>query len=477
MRRSLSGLTPAARLGFRSPPRRERPSLTRLVHLWDSFRTSFWFTPALMSVGAVLLAFALPAADARLGDDFARKSAWLATTVSAGQTTVSTIAGASVTVTGVVFSITMVTLSLTSSQFGPRLVRTFMEDAVAQVTLGAFVGTSLYCLLVLRLIRGLEAGAVVPHISVLAAVTLAVVDLAILVYFIHHTAEVVQPWHVVRGVADDLDEAIDRLFPERAGTPAAEVDRARRGAGGRLSGPALTVAAPRDGYVEAVDEQALLTAATDADVTIELLHRPGDFVARGLPVARVRPLPTDPKRGEALDEAVRDAFLIGRRRTPRQDLGCAIDELTEIAVRALSPGVNDPFTATQCVDALSATLGRLAARDRADPHRYDDADALRLVARPLTFGEALGGAYDPIRQYCRGSLLVNESLLRGLGRIAASVERPGDADELFRQAAMILRGADEGLSEPRDRDRLRRRLAELREALAAFDPPADVTFG
>ncbi|MFH5805417.1 DUF2254 domain-containing protein [Alienimonas sp. DA493] len=448
--------------------------MTRLIHHWDAFRTSFWFVPALMSVAAVLLAFALPEIDSRMGRDVAEESRWLATTVSAGQTTVSTIAGASVTVTGVVFSITMVTLSLTTNQFGPRLIRAFMADRTAQITLGAFVGTSLYCLLVLRLIRGLDGGAVVPHVSVLASVVLAAVDLAILVYFVHHTAEMVQPSHVVREVAADLDDAIDRLFPERLGTPAAEVDPAERRAERGLSGPARTVAVPRDGYVQGVDEPALMQTAKDADVTIELLHRPGDFVADGLPLARVRP----PERGaaEEVDRRIREAFVIGRDRTPRQDLGCAISELTEIAVRALSPGVNDPFTAVQCIDGLSATFGRLAARDRPDPHRYDDDHNLRIVARPITFGEALGEAYDPIRQYCRGSLTVNETLLIGLGRIAATVDRPEDADELFRQAAMIVRGSDEGLREQRDRQRVRTRLAELREALSRFEPPEDVSF-
>ena len=427
-----------------------------------------------MAAAAILLALAVPWLDSRMGRDVAAKSGWLATTVSAGQTTVSTIAGAAVTVTGVVFSITMVTLSLTSSQFGPRLIRNFMEDVVAQVTLGAFVGTSIYCLLVLRLIRGLEAGAVVPHISVLIAVILAVVDMGVLVYFVHHTAKVVQPSHVVRGVAVELDETMARLFPERIGTPESEVDRRERGADGRLGGPARTVAAPGDGYLQGVDEPALMEAAREADVTVELLHRPGDFVAEGLPIARVRP----PGRGDAdeTDRRIRRAFVIGRSQTPRQDLGYAIGQLSEIAVRALSPGVNDPFTAVQCVDGLSAPLGRLAARDRPDPYRYDEDDELRLAARPLTFGEALGEAFDPIRQYCRGSLLVNETLLKALGRIAASVERPADADELFRQAAMIVRGSDEGLSEPRDRERVRRRLAEFREALAGFSPPADVTF-
>ena len=446
--------------------------MTRLVHLWDDFRGSFWFTPAVLSVVAVVLAVAVPAVDARLGDDFADKSAWLATTVSAGQTTVSTIAGACVTVTGVVFSITMVTLSLTSSQYGPRLVRTFIEDVVAQVTLGAFVGTSVYCLLILRLIRGFEGEAVVPHISVLVAVGLAVVDLGILVYFVHHTAHVVQPAHVVRGVADDLDEAIDRLFPAYAGTPAADLDAADRGAAGRLTGPALTVNAPRDGYVQAVDERSLIEAAKGAGVTVELLHRPGDFVVKDLPVARVRPVPHG-NAAEALTKAVCDAFLLGRTRTPRQDLGCAISELSEIAVRALSPGVNDPYTASQCVDALAGTLGRIAARERPDPHRYDDANELRLVARPLSFADALGEAFDAVRQYCRGSLLVNEDLLKGLGRIAAFVERPEDADALHRQAAMVVRGAREGLFERRDVDRIECRAAEFREALRAFPPPAD----
>ncbi|NNJ25564.1 DUF2254 domain-containing protein [Alienimonas chondri] len=450
--------------------------MTRLIHLWDRFRGSFWFIPGLMMVAAALLAFVLPWTDSRMGDSVAQKSAWLATTVSAGQTTVSTIAGASVTVTGVVFSITMVTLSLTSSQFGPRLIRTFMEDSVTQVTLGAFVGTSVYCLLVLRLIRGLEAGAVVPHVSVLAAVVLAIFDLCILVYFVHHTARAVQPSHIVRDVANSLDESVDRLFPEKIGTAEADVDESHRGAGGRLQGEPYVVKAPKNGYLQGINEQALMDWAIDADVTIELLHRPGDFVSELLPIAHVRPRPTGEDAEADCDRTIQEAVVIGRDRTPRQDVRCTISELAEIAVRALSPGINDPYTATYCVDALGVGLARMAMRDRPSPRRYDDSDALRLLARPVTFEEAMGEAFDPIRQYCGGSLLVNLCLLRSLGRIAACLSAQDDADIVYRQAEMVVRGAEAALPEARDRRRIRLGLTAVREALKAYPAPDDVSF-
>ena len=456
--------------------------MTWLTSLWDELRNSFWFLPAVFSLVAAVAAISLPQLDARVSGAVRERAPWLVTTVSAGQTTVSSIAGATVTVTGVVFSITMVTLSLTSSQLGPRLIRTFLDDLTVQVTLAAFVATSVYCLIVLRTIRGVSedlgeayAGGVVPHISVAAAVLFALVDLAVLVWFIHHTARAIQPSHVAQRVADDLDETIDRLFPEHVGRSASEVEPSERRGTDVLGGPAAPVPAAKDGYVRGVDEQALMDVSVEHDLVVRVVHRPGQFVVEGRPLAEIWPASRlDGQRGDALRESVADAFLVGRTRTPRQDLTRSLLELTEIAVRSLSPGINDPFTAVLCLDHLSATLSRLAGRTIPEPYRFDDAGRLRVVADPLTFPEALHAAFDPVRQYTRGSVVSTDALLLALVRVAAGVETDGQATAVARQASWVAAQCREGMPEEADRRRVYDRYGEVLRALAKFDLPDDL---
>ena len=456
--------------------------MTWLTALWDSVRNSFWFLPAVFSLVAAAAAFGLPELDAHLDSDIREHAPWLVTTVSAGQTTVSAIAGATVTVTGVVFSITMVTLSLTSSQLGPRLIRTFLDDLTVQLTLAAFIATSVYCLIVLRTIRDVGedlgeayAGGVVPHLSVAAAVVFALFDLAVLVWFIHHTARAIQPSHVAQRVADDLDETIDRLFPEHVGRSAEEVEPSERLGMDVLAGPAAAVPSDEDGYVRGVDEQALMDFAGTHDAVLRVICRPGEFVVRDGPLAEVRPASVlDGDGGDALRRSVRDAFVIGRTRTPRQDLTRSLLELTEIAVRALSPGINDPFTAVLCLDRLSATLGRLAGRTIPGPYRFDEDGRLRVVADPITFPEALHAVYDPIRQYARDSVVATDAVLLSLRRIAERVGDDEQAAAVARQASWVAKGCGEGMPEPADRRRVRDRYAEVLAELRAFTLPDDI---
>ena len=190
---------------------------TYFLNVWDTWRSSYWFVPTLFAVGAVLLSLTLPLLDAAIAKSGWSQPEWIRTTTPTARSTLSAMAGAMVAVTGTVFSITIVTLSLTSQQFGPRLLRRFMYDLPTQVTLGVFLSTGLYCLLVLRIVEHHDGGAAAPHLSVLVAVMLSVLSMAMLIVFIHHVAMLIQAPHVVAAVARDLDDAIARLFPEEIG--------------------------------------------------------------------------------------------------------------------------------------------------------------------------------------------------------------------------------------------------------------------
>lgn len=431
---------------------------TYLLNLWDYVRTSYWFVPSLFASGAVLLSFLLPWLDRAAIDAELSLPRWMETTSETARATLTALAGAMVAVTGTVFSITIVTLSLTSQQFGPRLLRRFMYDLPTQVTLGVFLSTGFYCLLILRVVEHQNGVATVPHLAVLAAVALAVCSMAMLIVFIHHVAVLIQAPNVVAAVARDLDAAIVRLFPEKIGEPANE--DFRRNAPdqeSQLGDDFEIIRATCEGYIQAIDGDGLIHLASDLGLVFRLRSRPGDFISIGTPIADVWHLiESSEEESNQVDLAWRlnETIIVGTRRTPRQDVECAIDELVEVAVRALSPGVNDPFTAMNCIDHLGAALGRLAERKLPSAYRHDNEGRLRVIARPVSFGEVLDASLNQIRQYGRDSVAVVIRMLDALASIAEHIQRNEDRDAVKLHAEMIVR-IGETFSEQHDQDAIR----------------------
>ena len=442
---------------------------TYLLNLWDAARASYWFVPSLFAVAALCFSFVLPLVDQTLAASSVELPEWIRTTTDTARATLSATAGAMIAVTGTVFSITVVTLSLTSQQFGPRLLRRFMYDLTTQITLGVFLSTGVYCLL---LLRSVEAQQVVPHLSILCAVALAGLSMAMLIVFIHHIAMLIQAPQVVAAVARDLDDAIVRLFPEKIGEPAS--DRSRTDGDEQqveLGENCVVVRSTREGYIQAIDGEGLMHVAGDQQLIVRIRSRPGDFISIGTPLADV--WPSKQQAVERLDsedlvEQLNSMIIVGVRRTPRQDVECAIDELVEVAVRSLSPGINDPFTAINCIDRLGAALGRLSERDLPSACRYDDDDRLRVITRPVSFPDVLDAAFNQIRQYGRDSVAVVIRLLETLDSIANHLQRDADREAVQRHAEMILR-ATETWSERHDQEQVRQRVDRVTTTLAATE--------
>lgn len=421
---------------------------TYLANLWDSLRTSFWFVPAVLGIAAILASFILPEIDERTPAEWVQ---FIQTTTPAARSTLSAIAAAMMTVAGTVFSITVVTLSLTSQQFGPRLLRSFMLDFPTQLTIGTFLATGLYCLLVLRIVEEHEPKSV-PHLSVALAVGMTVLSMGLLIFFVHHVAVLIQAPHIVSAVARDLDESISRLFPDRIGESGAKdgetlvvVAREQRN---QLGDDFTEVSSTSEGYLQAIDDHGLLHFAKKRHLVIELLKRPGHYMCRGDDLGRIWGCEKD-----ARDEAtvrLNEFFIVGMRRTPRQDVECAIDELVEVAVRSLSPGINDPFTAINCIDHLRSTLGRLAERKIPDELRCDNEGQLRVIARSVTFPDVLAAAFNQIRQYGGHSPAVMIRLLEAFESILKHTSRPDDRKAVLGQADMVLRAAENKIDEPSD---------------------------
>ncbi len=381
---------------------------TFLVHLWDSYRSGFWFIPSLLIIFALIVALAMPHIDYLLGKDIEQHLSLIVSTAPAARLSLSSIAGALITMTGVVFSITLVALTSTASQFGSRLVRNMMDDRMTQISLGALMATSLYCLLVVRTVYDSEESTFVPHLSVALGLIFAVVSVGLFVGFIHHVGQRLQAPNLVNSVALVLDDAVDRLFPETLcegeHDPQSSVEDYLK----TMSSSFQDVNANRSGYLQGVDGDTLMNLATEHDLVLWIPARPGSFIATGRKLIRV--WPSKELEQQVLD-SLNDCFIIGAVRTPRQDVECVINELVEIAVRALSPGINDPFTAMTCLDYLGVNLAQFATRKFPSPIRKDQKNNLRILTDSVSFRAVMEGSFSMILHHARREPLVLEKIL------------------------------------------------------------------
>lgn len=436
-----------------------------LTGLWESLRSNYWFVPALMTLGAIGLSYALLALDQRLKLSNMSGVAWLYTGGAAGARSVlSTVASSVITVAGTTFSITIAALSLASSQFGPRLLRGFLRDTGNQVVLGTFIGTFVYCLLILRMIRGVDQDVFVPNIAVTGGVFLSLASVAVLIYFINHVSTSIQAAHVVSSVTEELIEAIDRLYPAEIGQGEGDLDAVPP----ELSHPCHDILATKSGYVQIINQEKLIGLAQTVDGVLEIKRRPGTFVTRGSILA-VLGAAVEPD--EKFCKQVNGAFMLGPNRTMVQDAQFGLDQLVEVASRALSPGINDPFTAIMCLDRIGEALSDLAVRPMPSARRFDDKDVLRVIADPPTFQGMADASLDQIRQYGSTSYAVTLRFLETLEAVAPSASAE-DRAVLQRQAALIYEGRS-ALSASEDRQRVAARYALTVQALEA-EPEAEV---
>lgn len=411
-------------------------------------RSSLWFIPGALAATAIAAAWAV-----------LRLDRWIDTTPAAeavrafgggpdsARSVMGTIAGGMITIAGVSFSIVVIALVLASNQFSPRVLGNFTRDRVNQTVLGVFVGTFVYSVLVLRSIRsGPEGGAYVPVLGVTLGVVAAIVALGFFIYFIDRIAQSIQASQIVRSVATSTHAAIDSLFDREA----AATGPARLGGALPAAPDGPRVRSDAEGYVVRLDAGGLVEAAAGEGLVLTSVVGPGDFVARGAPLAVVDREPSEP---DAFADRVRGAYVLGRQRTIAVDPSFGFRELVDIAVRALSPGINDPHTACNCVDHLASLLRGLADRDWPASELTDDDGEVRVRLPAAGFGDFVELAFDEIRRYGRADLAVTLRLLEALAVVAEATERPGRRAALWERAKDVIAGADGGLSHPRDRAR------------------------
>jgi uncharacterized membrane protein len=439
---------------------------------WEALRTTFWLVPTILVVVAAVLFVVTFSIDWAAYHGNFTLPFWMRTeSADAGREVLIAIAAAVITVVGVVFSITILALTLASQQFGPRMMRNFVRDIGNQVTLGVFVGTFVYSTLALGSIAiGSQRGVFVPHLSIAVSEALLLVDLAVLIYFINHIARSIQMPEVIAGIARDLMREIDAELAEQKpdGSGPASADRGKSvdELSQLLDTEGGTVPAVESGYLQFVGYAQLVRIATHTDAVISLAHRPGHFIAAGRPLARVWPREAAPRVAEALAKA----HATGPHRTLMQEPVFAVDQLVEIAIRALSPAVNDPFTAVTCIDWLSVGLRRISHATIGKGVYRDRSGHVRLIEPDPSYTRTANRAFDKIRQAARGMPVVMIHMMDALTRVMEETTTAKQRLVLARQADMVMRNAEQSVTEPNDLEDIRSRYRNFVTKAALYDP-------
>lgn len=435
--------------------------ITKLLYWWQEMRSSFWFIPTVIVLGAVGLATILIAIDVTIDLPFVDRWPLLFGASAAGaRGLLTTVASSMITVAGVVFSITIVVLALTTSQYTSRVLRNFMRDRLTQGVLGVFVGIFAYCLVVLRAIRGGDEGTFLPALAVLVGLILAFIGIAFLIFFIHHISVSIQASSIVADVTTETIAAIDYLFPQELSEDA---DEDTNGDLALLVTEQtwFSVPARETGYIESIDKDALLALARDSGTIVRMERGIGEFAVAGMPLVSVGDRAA---LNENTEKALNAAYVISDHRMVQQDIGFGIRQLVDIALKALSPGINDTTTAVLCIDYLMAILVRLADRRIVISHHLDQG-ALRVIVRGPSFESLLVEAFDEIRQNAKGNAAVLSRMLDALHTIASLTASRRRRWAIREQVQWIAELAERTIDSRYDRARFERRLARVRDAL------------
>lgn len=419
----------------------------RIRKLLSDLNETFWVVPAILVAAGVLAALGLVKLDRAANlPDWMVEGSWLYEGGATGaRTLLGAVTSSTIGVAGTVFSITIAALSLAAGQMGPRLLRNFTRDRGNQITLGVFLGTFSYALIVLRSVRTQNEGNFVPHLSLTFEIVLAFVCVATLVYFVGHMAGRINVDTVISLVSADVTEAMNGLTTDK-NQPAPPPDSFWRQAELLLD--------RRNGYLQQLDDEALADWAASKGTAIKLLVRPGHYIFPGAPIALMTP--PVPKA----DAAIRHATALGPERSGSADFEFALRQLVEVAVRALSPGINDPHTAISVLDRLGAALCKIAGLHlRTGVHWRDDQPT--LVVPVVDYDGLVDTMFHMIRQNAARSPAVLIRMLEVFTAVVSCDRDPKRIAALGRHAALVLSDAERHVYTPAD-------LADVRQRHGSF---------
>lgn len=438
--------------------------MRQLSGWWYRLRQSFWFVPTLCLVAGFLLAQGMVALDRSLPLDLT--SPWFSWVYGVGidgsRAMLGAIGTSMLAVAATAFSITISVVVTASATYGPRLVGNFMSDRGNQFVLGVFVSTFLYALLVLRTIRseGDQLSAFVPHLAVNVAVLLAVVDAAVLIWFIHHIAASVRVETLAHGVRTNFRAVVERMHPKEGEDGVVWTDALSRN-GGPVSADAV-------GYVVDIDFQKLCAIAVEHDAVIEVVPQVGDHILPHEDLVRVWP----PEKTDDVAAGARRAARIGDSRSEYQDILFAEQQVLELAVRALSPGTNDPYTAINAIEEVAAGISIAVSRPNPGNTMVDEFSTVRVRFKTVTVDEIVDQPFDQVRCFALGHVPVLTSLIDLAARVNRVSIHPGTRERMDQQCRVLLEDFRASNPHPHDVGRVERHLAR---AMAEFGEPQPTT--
>ncbi|CAM3743245.1 DUF2254 domain-containing protein [Litorimonas haliclonae] len=440
----------------------------RLIKMWQDLQGSYYFIPGLMAFGAIFLAYVTISLDEIYGLKVSDDSIFFLSNKATGARTIlATIAGSMIGVAATTFSITMVAVTSAAGQYGPRLIGNFMRDRGNQVTLGTFTSTFIYCLLILRVARtgdGTDAqdaiAEFVPNISLLVAMGLTLMSVGVLIYFIHHIPEILNVGNITSRVGRRLSRDIENRYPKNIG-------RSKRDSEINLKdyklSDAQTIRSKFEGFVQTLNEKALLDLCVKLDVVAKIEYRPGDFVTKGDILVRIW---GEDSLSEEQELKFLDGFATGNSRSAHQNILFLADELVEILARALSPGVNDPFTAINCINWFHSSMKSFAAGDIPSPCRYDETGKLRLIAYPVTFESFVQTICNQSRAYIATDRNTTIKMMTILTEMTAIVERDEHKACIMKQLEDLKFAAEELLPSEVDKAEVRKHYNVSKKMIA-----------
>ncbi|MCP5242369.1 MAG: DUF2254 domain-containing protein [Burkholderiales bacterium] len=422
---------------------------------WEKLLITIWFVPAIIATGLVMTAIGLLSLDRYVDVHNWPGADVLQIGTSGTRQLLAVTASAIISVTGVVFSISVVALTLAANQFGSKILYNFLRDTKTKIVLGLLVGSFLYGLALLSFIdTHATSSQQIPIISVAVNLLLTVLSIIGLIYFIHYISTTIQADQIISLIGEELNEAIEESLLDLDEQCMTDFLKQRWDIAVHAM-PSETVLAAGSGYVEFVDVDKLNKIAESENQHLELLLRPGDFVIEHSPILRIY---YDEEISEACNDKLRLCISLGRKRTPFSDIEFAIMQLLQIALRALSPGINDSLTAIACIDWLSASLGRMANKNFPPEYLEDSNGVVRVKKRGFCFTDAVDTMFHPLRQNVTTNEMVMIHLLETISRILQVSRKSQYSDALFNHAELIIKSSKEHFRNSSDAEEIAKRF-------------------
>jgi uncharacterized membrane protein len=432
---------------------------------WDRLKVSFWFAPLVLSVAAILLARVMYWVDVRIPNELLQNNPFiLAGSVSELRTVLITIATTTLATAGVVFTLLTLPLSTVAAQYGSRLLRVFLGDRITQLVLGMFVATFVYCIAAATSIPAETVQFEAPQVTATMGLLLMLATFASLILLVQHVSTMLQAPNIAAAAGAELLDVVRAEIPDEISSGADHRQSGQQASDTLLETESTPVRVRDTGYIQYIDPEYLLTLVQERNLVIRLLHKPGHFVSRGDVVALVWPADGFDKQ---LEEQIGHAFQIGHQRTPTQDVEYAVNQLVEMAVRAMSPAINDPFTAMTCLDYVGNGLALFIRQGEKSSHYYDREGRLRLVLEPVTFDELLSAAFDMLRHASCDNASVLLYMLTVIDIISQEAKSPEARQQLLRHVCLIQEESHAGSLIERDRQSIHLRVEALQTKLRA----------